>query len=47
MIDGFDDNNMHFFYITFNKIETDLCYKPTHTGHYSDITPYRNGDYLI
>ena len=46
-IDGFDDNNIHFSYITFNKNEIDLCYKPTHTGQYSDITPYRTGNYLI
>ena len=36
-IDRFDDNNIHFLCITIDKNKTDLYYKPTHTGQYSDI----------
>ena len=36
-IDRFDDNNTHFLDITIDKNKTDLYYKPTHTGQYSDI----------
>ena len=36
-IDRFDDNNIHFLDIAFDKNKTDLYYKPTHTGQYSDI----------
>ena len=37
MIDCFDDNNIHSLDITIDKNKTDLYYKPTHTGQYSDI----------
>ena len=33
----FDDNNIHFLDIAIDKNKTDLYYKPTHTGQYSDI----------
>ena len=36
-IDRFDDNNIHFLLIAIDKNKTDLYYKPTHTGQYSDI----------
>ena len=36
MLDGFDDNNIHFYDIAINKNKTDLYYKPTHTGQYSE-----------
>ena len=36
-IDHFDDNNKHFLDIAIDKNKTDLYYKPTHTGQYSDI----------
>ena len=36
-IDRFDDNNIHFLDIAIDKNKTDLYYKPTHTGQYSDI----------
>ena len=37
-IDYFPDNHVHFLDITINKNKTDLYYKPTHTGQYSNIT---------
>ena len=36
-IDRFDDNNIHFLYIAIDKNKTDVYYKPTYTGQYSDI----------
>lgn len=29
---GFEDNNVHFLDRTIDKIDTDLYWKPTHTG---------------
>ena len=37
MQDRFDDNNINFLDIAIDKNKTDLYYKPTHTGQYSDI----------
>ena len=36
----FDDNNIHFLDIAIDKSKTDLYYKPTHTGQYSDIAMF-------
>ena len=36
-IDRFDDNNIHLLDIAIDKNKTDLYYKPTHTGQYSDL----------
>ena len=36
-MERFEDKNMHFLDTTIN-IDTDLYYKPTHTGKYSDFT---------
>ena len=37
-IDRFDNDKVHFLDISFDKNKTDLYYKPTHTGQYSDIS---------
>ena len=43
-MDKFDDRIVHFLDIKINRCETDLYYKSTHTGQYSDFssqTPWR------
>ena len=43
-MDKFDDGIVHFLDIKINRCETDLYYKSTHTGQYSDFsnqTPWR------
>ena len=37
-MDRFEDNNVHFLDRTIDKIDTDLYYKPTHTGQYTVLT---------
>ncbi|XP_066913068.1 uncharacterized protein [Clytia hemisphaerica] len=37
-VDTFDDKNVHFLDIKINGTETDIFYKPTHTGQYSDFS---------
>ena len=37
-IDRFDNGKVHFLDISTGKNKTDLNYKPTHTGQYSDIS---------
>ena len=37
-IDTFEDENVHFLDIKINGTETDIFYKPTHTGQYSDFS---------
>ena len=36
--DCFDDDKVHFLDILTDRTETDLFYKPTHAGQYSNIT---------
>ena len=36
-IDCFEKNNIHFLDIAIDKNKTDVYFKPTHTGQYSDI----------
>ena len=37
-MDCFDNGKVHFLDISIDKNKTDLYYKPTHTGQYSDIS---------
>ena len=37
-IDRFDNGNVHFLDISIDKNNTDLYYKTTHTGQYSDLS---------
>ena len=37
-IDRFDNGKVHFLDISIERKKTDLYYKPTHTGQYSDIS---------
>ena len=46
-IDRFDDINTYFLDIAMNKNKTDLYYKPTHTGQYSDINSNVPWNYKI
>ena len=36
--DEFEDGHVHFLDISINKTETDVYYKPTHTGQYTNFS---------